>query len=99
MNKHITKILVILILISFFSINLTDITVRATEVTTSETGESEDWPKGPQVKSISAASAIVMELNTGTILYKKNMNEVHYPASIMPPLTIRFRSPTRLLTA
>lgn len=44
------------------------------------TTESEaEWPNGP---SVFAESAIVMEASTGLILYEKNSNEVHYPASI-----------------
>ena len=42
------------------------------------------WPKGPSVNS---KSAIVMEANTGTILYAKKMDEQHYPASITKILT------------
>ena len=29
------------------------------------------WPKGPDKGSLSSASAIVMELSTGTVLYSK----------------------------
>ncbi len=47
-----------------------------------EAGES--WPEGPQVF---AESAIVMEASTGLILYEKNMDEVHYPASITKIMT------------
>jgi D-alanyl-D-alanine carboxypeptidase len=42
------------------------------------------WPDGP---SIETPSAIVMEVNTGTILYEKNSQEKHYPASITKILT------------
>lgn len=42
------------------------------------------WPQGPEVQS---SSAIVMELSTGLILYEKNINDVHYPASITKILT------------
>lgn len=42
------------------------------------------WPDGP---SISAPSAIVMEVNSGAILYEKNSDEVNYPASITKVLT------------
>ena len=33
------------------------------------------WPKGPAASSISAESAIVMDINTGTILYKKKIHD------------------------
>lgn len=44
----------------------------------------EYWPEGP---AIASPSAIVMEVNTGTILYEKNSHEQHYPASITKILT------------
>jgi len=43
------------------------------------------WPQGPLVQ---AHSAIVMEVNTGTVLYAKNAHEVMYPASITKLLTL-----------
>lgn len=42
------------------------------------------WPSGVDVV---AESAIVMEEETGTILYSKNMDDVHYPASITKIMT------------
>lgn len=42
------------------------------------------WPSGIEVSS---QSAIVMEASTGTVLYEKNADEVHYPASITKILT------------
>ncbi|SFQ21863.1 D-alanyl-D-alanine carboxypeptidase [Lachnospiraceae bacterium XBB1006] len=42
------------------------------------------WPKGPKVK---ADSAIIMEANTGSILYEKKIHKRHYPASITKILT------------
>ena len=45
------------------------------------------WPKGPDKKSLSCASAIVMELSTGTVLYSKNVHQKHYPASITKIMT------------
>ncbi len=43
-----------------------------------------NWPEGPEV---SAESAIVMEVNTGTILYAKNIHEELYPASTTKIMT------------
>lgn len=43
-----------------------------------------NWPTGPIV---SAESAILMEINTGTILYEKNIHEHQYPASTTKILT------------
>ena len=42
------------------------------------------WPEGPKIQT---PSAIVMEVNTGTVLYEKNADEVNYPASITKILT------------
>lgn len=42
------------------------------------------WPEGPQIDS---PNVIVMEVNTGTILYEKNSHEQHYPASITKIMT------------
>ncbi len=44
----------------------------------------ENWPQGPQIY---AESAIVMEADTGTILYNKDMDMVNYPASITKIMT------------
>ena len=46
--------------------------------------ETVSWPSGPQ---ISSPCAIVMEANTGAVLYEKNADEVHYPASITKIMT------------
>lgn len=45
----------------------------------------ENWPAGPQVY---AESAIVMEASTGTILYSKDIDAQHYPASITKIMTV-----------
>lgn len=45
------------------------------------------WPAGPKAGSLSSDSAIVMELSTGEVLYKKNIHKKHYPASITKILT------------
>lgn len=44
----------------------------------------EYWPEGPETQS---KSAIVMEVNTGTILYEKNSHKKRYPASITKIMT------------
>jgi D-alanyl-D-alanine carboxypeptidase len=44
----------------------------------------EYWPQMPE---ISSPSAIVMEVNTGTVLYEKNSHDQHYPASITKIMT------------
>ncbi|MCC8028576.1 MAG: serine hydrolase [Lachnospiraceae bacterium] len=42
------------------------------------------WPAGPEV---TAESAIVIEAATGTVLYEKNADDQHYPASITKIMT------------
>ena len=42
------------------------------------------WPEGP---SIETPSAIVIEVNSGAVLYEKNADEVNYPASITKIMT------------
>lgn len=45
---------------------------------------AEYWPQEIEVAS---QCAMVMEMNTGAILYEKNADEVHYPASITKIMT------------
>lgn len=49
-----------------------------------QSNEIADWPQGPAVY---AESAIVMDADTGTILYEKNIDEQKYPASITKIMT------------
>lgn len=49
-----------------------------------QSNEVENWPSGPQ---IGAQSAILMDVNTGVILYSKNIHERLYPASITKIMT------------
>lgn len=49
-----------------------------------ESNDIAGWPAGPQIE---AESAIVMEANTGAILYAKNIEAKQYPASITKMMT------------
>ena len=49
-----------------------------------ESNNIENWPQGPL---IGAKSAVLMEANTGAILYCKNMDEALFPASITKLMT------------
>lgn len=49
-----------------------------------QSNEIANWPEGP---AIGAQSAILMEMNTHTILYAKNIHEKNYPASTTKILT------------
>lgn len=51
---------------------------------TVESNLIENWPLGPE---IGAKSAILIEANTGVILYEKNIHEKLYPASVTKILT------------
>lgn len=46
--------------------------------------EDEYWPQEPEIPT---PNAIVMEMNTGAVLYEKNADEIHYPASITKIMT------------
>lgn len=50
-----------------------------------ESNEREGWPQGPQVY---AQSAIVLDIDTGAVLYAKNIDEPLYPASITKVMTV-----------
>ncbi len=49
-----------------------------------QSNEVENWPTGPIV---SAESAILIEADTGTVLYAKNIHQKQYPASTTKILT------------
>ena len=49
-----------------------------------QSNEIDNWPAGPE---IGAQAAIVMDVNTGVILYAKNIHEILYPASTTKILT------------
>ncbi|MCR4588014.1 MAG: D-alanyl-D-alanine carboxypeptidase [Lachnospiraceae bacterium] len=51
---------------------------------TVQSNEIENWPAGPQ---LGAEAAILMDANTGAILYSKNITEHLYPASTTKLLT------------
>lgn len=57
---------------------------ESNKLMTVETNEIDGWPQGP---AVSAKSAILMEANTGAILYAKNIHEKLYPASTTKILT------------
>lgn len=49
-----------------------------------ETNSLTGWPKGPQVYG---NAAIVMDVNSGAVLYAKSIDDKHYPASITKMMT------------
>lgn len=73
--------------ISIFSISTVLVPVHAaTQVPEAVTSSPLDnnWPSGPEVLS---ETAILIEAETGTILYEKDMHKQMYPASITKTLT------------
>lgn len=58
---------------------------QASYETVPDTNQIEGWPEGPKVYG---NSAIVMDMDSGAILYGKKIDEQHYPASITKLLTV-----------
>jgi len=92
---HILSFLVGILLASSLSPSLSTLAVNYTEEELEQmaeerrnlpiqTNEIQSWPMGPVV---SAKSAILMEAETGTVLYAKNIHERLYPASTTKLLT------------
>lgn len=79
--KFIRKI-VFLLIICIEITNMT--TINALASATNDIANSPNWPEGP---SVTAESAILMDANTGTILFEKRPHEELYPASITKILT------------
>jgi len=91
LKKDLTSLLVILICVIylfpvFAYANEVDYEALAEErkKITIESNLIDNWPAGPE---ISAQSAILIEANTGIVLYEKNIHEHLYPASITKLLT------------
>lgn len=57
---------------------------KASLETPADTNSLDAWPEGP---SVYAQSAVVMDMQSGAILYAKKADEKHYPASITKLLT------------
>ena len=61
--------------------------VTTVGVFSSVCGEAKAEAYWPSSVSVESGAAVVMEVDTGTILYEKNMNESYYPASITKVMT------------
>lgn len=59
--------------------------VEARKALPIQSNEIDNWPAGPQ---IGAEAAILMDANTGVILYSKNIHERLYPASTTKIMTV-----------
>lgn len=76
------------------SVILQCISVSATEEEEAAQGQEEQLPSGPDwaidmeaAPQVVAESAILMDIDTGVILYEKNIHKKQYPASITKLLT------------
>lgn len=67
-----------------FYITIWIILIYTASLPATVTSAEEMWPTAPEVQS---ASAIVMEADTGAILYEKDIHSQHYPASITKIMT------------
>ena len=89
-QKFLRCLSIVLAGITIFSSSLTaqagikEDNIAANQLVAVESNQIEGWPQGP---TVSARSAILMELDTGTILYAKNIHNKEYPASITKILT------------
>lgn len=64
--------------------NQQEVTQEEAQEDTSDEADEGYWPEGPEV---TAGAAVVMDCETGLILYDKNGTDKHYPASITKILT------------
>lgn len=83
---HLFKKGIIAFMIVLFGFFQTTISVMASQVSEPVTDSALDanWPSGP---SITSETAILIEAETGTILYEKDAQKQMYPASITKLLT------------
>lgn len=87
----------ILVINSLFSTTFTSVATDLPEETGTENSSPvqsqsyRNWPAGP---AISAEAAILIDANTGTILYEKNIHDEHAPASTTKILTALIASET-----
>ena len=83
-------ILVLSLLVSNFTayavevVQIPDANVQTVYNQSVQSNQIENWPKGPQIYS---EAGIVMDIDSGAILYAKNIDSPHYPASITKVLT------------
>ena len=86
--KHKKKRFVSAVLCFILMINGVTATVHTAKAEKKENKSKQekaaDWPEGPK---ITASSAVVMDAETGLVLYEKNATEKYYPASITKILT------------
>lgn len=87
-NKFFACLMATILFVSLLQAPVPAMAASVTDTMDGQENSSETtWPSGPKKSSITAASAIVMDVDTGTILYQKKMDTKHYPASITKIMT------------
>ena len=84
MQRRIKGIILFVCCIIYLFVGIQPMYTKAAEDNDHAT-ENPIWVDSP---SIMGESGIVMEVSTGTILYEKNMHDIHYPASITKIMTV-----------
>lgn len=82
-RKIVTTVLCFILMINSFSGKVQASPEKDSE-NVNQVADTGDWPEGP---SITAGAAVVMDVETGLVLYEKNSTEKNYPASITKILT------------
>lgn len=83
-NKIVSAILGVMLIFSSLGMCASATETEETPDTEVSSNEMVDWPQGP---SINSEAGIVMDIDSGAILYAKNIDEQHYPASITKIMT------------
>ena len=83
-NKIVSAILGVMLIFSSLGMCVSATETEETPDTEVSSNEMVDWPQGP---SINSEAGIVMDIDSGAILYAKNIDEQHYPASITKIMT------------
>jgi len=83
-NKIVSAILVVMLIFSSLGMCTSATETEETPDTEVSSNEMVDWPQGP---SINSEAGIVMDIDSGAILYAKNIDDQHYPASITKVMT------------
>lgn len=89
MKRFITLFCAITIMIFLIVPNKIMASETSSKKTPKQTNEKQDvyWPDPFDASLLSAESAILMDANTGLVLFEKNAHDKHYPASITKIMT------------
>lgn len=94
MKKKFSYFLYILLILATLSYPANPVVLAETnqnevnrDLDTTDGNTDVSWPKGPSAKTLTSSSAVLMDADTGLILYNKNMTDKHYPASITKIMT------------